>query len=135
MPGAIDAMDYAVAAHARRPLPPEIGRTLVEKGALERRAKRKSAAMQTLEAAVELLTLLGARLWAARAHDQLSRIGLRRAAPSHGLTPAQRRVAEMVVSGMSNREISLLACTGLRLGGACAGAAPARTRLPPGARP
>ena len=106
LPGAIDAMAGALVAHGQRPLPPEIGRTLVEKGALERRAKQKSAAKQTLEAALELLTLPGARLWAARAQDELSRIGLRRAVPSQGLTPAQTRVAEMVVGGMSNREIA-----------------------------
>lgn len=102
----IDEMDAALADHARRPLNPELARTLLEKGALERRAKRKSAAKQTLEHALALLEPLDAAVLQARARDELSRIGLRRASVSTGLTAAQARVAELVVAGMSNREIA-----------------------------
>jgi DNA-binding CsgD family transcriptional regulator len=104
--GAIDAMDRALAAHARCPRPFEQGRTLLEKGSIERRAKRKSAAKQTLEQAVELLESQGAQPWLARARDELSRIGLRRARVTEGLTPAQTRVAELVVAGSTNAEIA-----------------------------
>ena len=104
---AIDMMDDAVAAHLRRPRPYEHGRTLLEKGSLQRRAKRKSAAKQTLEDSLEILEPLGAQILVSRARDEISRIGFRRAAVTEGLTPAQTRVAELVVAGSSNGEIAL----------------------------
>ncbi|MFL5824406.1 MAG: ATP-binding protein [Solirubrobacteraceae bacterium] len=103
---AIDAMDSAVAAHLRCPRQFEYGRTLLERGSLERRAKRKSAAKQTLEQALAILEPLGAQLLVSRARDELSRIGLRRARVTEGLTPAQTRVAELVTEGMSNAEVA-----------------------------
>jgi DNA-binding CsgD family transcriptional regulator len=103
---AIDAMDRAISAHLRCRRPLEHGRTLLEKGSIERRAKRKAAAKQTLEQAVELLEPIGAETWVSRARDELSRIGLRRARVTEGLTPAQERVAELVVAGSSNAEIA-----------------------------
>jgi DNA-binding CsgD family transcriptional regulator len=99
-------MDAALAQHALRPLPMELGRTLLEMGTLERRAKRKSAAKQSLEHALAILEPLHARIWVARARDELGRIGLRRAVASDGLTPAQQRVAELVLVGMTNRQIA-----------------------------
>jgi class 3 adenylate cyclase len=103
---AIKEMDTALAQHSRRPVPLEVGRTLLEKGTLERRAKRKSAAKRTLEEAASMLESLQASWWLARARDELGRIGLRRPATTEGLTPAQRRVAELVASGMSNPEVA-----------------------------
>ena len=104
--GAIKAMDAALAAHARRTLRPELARTLLEKGALQRRAKQKSVAKQTLEQALAIFGETGAQMWADRARDELNRIGLRRARAGEGLTPAQTRVAELVAEGLSNREIA-----------------------------
>jgi DNA-binding CsgD family transcriptional regulator/predicted ATPase len=103
---AIEAMNDALAAHERRPVPLEIGRTLLERGSLERRAKRKSAAKRSLDAAVTALEPLDATLLLDRARDELGRIGLRRAAAGDGLTPAQTRVAALVAEGLSNREIA-----------------------------
>jgi len=103
---AIDELERAVTEHERRPVPLDLGRTLLEKGTLERRAKRKSVAKQSLERALSVLEPLQAALWVNRARDELSRVGLRRAAASDGLTPAQTRVAELVVAGMTNREIA-----------------------------
>ena len=105
-PGAIEAMERALVQHRARTLPLDLGRTLLEKGTLERRAKRKSAAKRSLEQALEILEPLQASLWAERARDELGRVGLRRPTVSVGLTPAQTRVAELVVSGMSNREVA-----------------------------
>jgi DNA-binding CsgD family transcriptional regulator len=45
-------------------------------------------------------------LWIEPACDELRRIGLRRAAVSDGLTPAQTRMAELVAAGLSNQEIA-----------------------------
>ncbi len=103
---AIDAMDAAVAAHLRCSRPFEHGLTLLEKGSIQRRAKRKALAKRTLEQALEILEPLGAQLWVSRARDELSRIGLRRARAAEGLTPAQARVAELVASGLSNAQIA-----------------------------
>jgi len=104
--GAIDTMQTALVQHALRPLPREVGRTLLEKGTLERRAKRKSAAKQSLERALETLEPLQANMWTERARDELSRVGLRRPAASDGLTPTQERVAELVRAGLTNRQIA-----------------------------
>ncbi len=106
VPGAIDVMDEALAAHEQRPVPPEIARTLLEKGKLERRARRKRAAKESLEAALRILEPIGPGPYLDRTRDELSRIGLRGAAAGEGLTPAQRRVAELATAGMSNREIA-----------------------------
>ena len=63
---AIDALDLALAEHARQRLPLELGRTLLDKGSLERRAKRKTAAKHTLVHALAVLEPLGAARWAER---------------------------------------------------------------------
>ena len=99
-------MEAALAAHEQRRLEPELARTLLELGTLQRRAKQKSAAKQSLERALAIFEPLGAAMWVARGRDELGRIGLRRAVVSDGLTPAQERVAELVAAGMSNREIA-----------------------------
>ena len=103
---AIEAMDAALAQHAQRPIPLDIGRTLLEKGSIERRAKRKTAAKQTLEQALATLEPLDAAISIARARDELARIGLRRAAKTEGLTPAQQRVAELAAGGATNHGIA-----------------------------
>ena len=103
---AIDALDLALAEHAPQRLPLQLGRTLLEKGTLERRAKRKTAAKQTLEQALAVLEPLGAALWVARARDELGRVGLRRAVVTERLTPAQERVAALAARGATNREIA-----------------------------
>jgi DNA-binding CsgD family transcriptional regulator len=103
---AIARLDLALAEHARQRLPRQLGRTLLEKGSLERRAKHKTAAKHTLEQALQILEPLGAALWVARALDELGRIGLRRAVVTEGLTPTQARVAELAAGGATNREIA-----------------------------
>lgn len=103
---AIAAMQTALAEHARRPLRPQIARTLLELGALQRRAKQKSAAKQSLEQALTMFVAMGATVRETRTRDELGRIGLRRPAITEGLTPAQQRVAELVASGMTNREVA-----------------------------
>ncbi|HUA44162.1 MAG TPA: AAA family ATPase [Solirubrobacteraceae bacterium] len=106
VPAAIGALDAALAQHDRRPLAPQVARTLLELGTLQRRAKQKNAAKRTLEHALTMYEAIGAPMWVERTRDELSRIGLRRAGAGNGLTPAQTRVMELVVDGMSNREIA-----------------------------
>ena len=85
--------------------PFERARTLLVLGRVQRRAKQKAAAKQSLERALELFEALPAPLWAERAREELSRIGLRRAAPGE-LTESERRVAELAASGLTNREVA-----------------------------
>ena len=69
---AIEAIDRALAAHARCHRRLEHGRTLLEKGAIERRAKRKGAAKLMLEEALAMLEPLGAELRVSRTRDELA---------------------------------------------------------------
>jgi DNA-binding CsgD family transcriptional regulator len=111
---ALDAIERAVGAHLRCRRPFEHGRTLLEKGSIERRARHKAAAKQTLEQALGILEPLGAEIWVARARDELSRIGLRPAKATEGLTAAQARVADLVVAGLTNPQIARQLHMGLR---------------------
>ena len=60
-------LDRALAAHERLPQPFELGRTLLAQGTIERRAKRRAAARESLTRALELFDQLGAPLWAEKA--------------------------------------------------------------------
>jgi ATP/maltotriose-dependent transcriptional regulator MalT len=97
-------LDRALAAHERLPQPFELGRTLLAQGTIERRAKHRGAARAALSAALELFDQLGAPLWAEKAAAELARIPGRRQASSE-LTETERRVAELVAQGLSNKEV------------------------------
>jgi DNA-binding CsgD family transcriptional regulator len=101
---ALAATDEALATHARLPMPFELARTLLVRGQIERRSKHKAAAKQSLERALAIFEELGAPLWAEKARGELARIGLRRS--PDGLTEAERRVAELAASGLTNREVA-----------------------------
>ena len=101
------ALGHAEAAlehHRDLPVPFERARTLIVVGTLHRRAKHKAAARAALEEAVEILDQMGARLWAERERAELGRIGGR--AATDGLTPTERRVADLVAEGRSNKEVA-----------------------------
>jgi DNA-binding CsgD family transcriptional regulator len=95
----------ALREHDGLPLPFELGRTLVVRGAVERRAKRKREARGTLTKALEIFEELGASLWADKARAELARIG-GRAPSSLDLTPTEDKVAALVASGSTNREVA-----------------------------
>jgi DNA-binding CsgD family transcriptional regulator len=101
--GASAAANEALREHDRLPLPFELGRTLLVRGAVERRAKRKREARNTLTKALEIFEVLGAALWADRTQAELARIG-GRAPSSLALTPTEDKVAALVASGSTNRE-------------------------------
>jgi DNA-binding CsgD family transcriptional regulator len=103
--GASVAADEALRQHDRLPLPFELGRTLLVCGAIERRAKRKRDARDTLMRALGIFESLGAATWADRTRDELGRIGGRAASPVD-LTPTEARVAELVAAGGTNREVA-----------------------------
>jgi len=100
-----EALEEAVAAEDVLPLPLERARTLLALGRVLRRVQQRSAAQAALSEALERFEAQGARLWADRARDELGRIGGR--APSrHELTPTERKIAELVAEGRTNREVA-----------------------------
>lgn len=101
---ALGEVERAVAAHEWLGMPFELGRTLLARGQIERRAKQKGTAKESLEQALAIFERLPAPLWAEKAGNELARVGLRRS--SGELTETERRVAELAASGLTNREVA-----------------------------
>ena len=85
-------------------MPFERARTLLLLGQLLRRQRSRDAATAALDEAVCVFERLGARLWVQRVHAEVGRM----AGIQHrtGLTAAERRVAELAATGMTNREVA-----------------------------
>jgi DNA-binding CsgD family transcriptional regulator len=96
----------AIATFEALGLPFERARTLLVLGEVRRRAKQKRPAREALEAALASFDALGAPAWAERTRGELARIGGRSA--SGDLTSTERRVAELVASGLSNKEVAAI---------------------------
>lgn len=103
--GADAALAEALAKHERIEMPFERARTLLTKGVIERRAKQRARAKESLEEADAEFERLGAPLWAERAGVELDRVGLRRSSGDE-LTPSELRVAELAAGGLTNREVA-----------------------------
>jgi DNA-binding CsgD family transcriptional regulator len=102
--GARAACEQALSHHERLPMPFELARTLLVQGEIERQARHRQAARRSLGQALTIFEQLGAPLWAAKAHRELSKVTSR---PSrHGLTETESRVATLVTQGLTNREIA-----------------------------
>jgi DNA-binding CsgD family transcriptional regulator len=102
---ALSACERALYHHDLLPMPLERARTLLVKGMLERRARRRGRAKETFEQARAVFAHSGARLWADRAAAELDRLGLRRSSGDE-LTEAEQRVAELAAKGLTNREVA-----------------------------
>jgi DNA-binding CsgD family transcriptional regulator len=102
---ALAKLDEALAYHQRTGMPIELARTLLVKGQIERRARRKAKARENLEQAQGIFEHHGARLWAERASAELESLGLPRVGAEE-LSPIERRVAGLAASGLTNREIA-----------------------------
>ena len=103
--GALQALDDALRHHQHLEMPFELGRTLLTAGQTLRRAKRKALARRHLDDALGIFESLPAPTGAARAHAELSRIGLRPPAPLE-LTATEQRVAALAASGQTNRQVA-----------------------------
>jgi DNA-binding CsgD family transcriptional regulator len=97
--------DGALTAHDSLAMPSERARTLLAYGAALRRAKQKRPARERLEEALEIFNSLGAVAWIQRAESELRRIAPAPAGVS-SLTPTETRVAELVASGRTNKEVA-----------------------------
>lgn len=102
--GALALADQLDTAQALR-LPFALGCHLLVKGRVLRRARQKRAAADALDEARAIFERLGTPAWSARARVESERIGFRRAAP-RGLTESERRVAQLVATGLTNRQVA-----------------------------
>jgi DNA-binding CsgD family transcriptional regulator len=105
LPRAVASLEEALELHARCPRPLEEARTLLALGSVQRRAKERRVARETLERAGVSFDAVGARLWGERTEAELARIG-GRAPSAGGLTPVEQRVVALVAEGRSNKEVA-----------------------------
>jgi DNA-binding CsgD family transcriptional regulator/tetratricopeptide (TPR) repeat protein len=103
-----DAIDEALAHHAKANWPFEEARTLLVQGELLRRHRRRARARSALERSADLFEQLGATAFTARALDELRAVGgptrPRSPAASTQLTPQETNVALIVAGGATNAE-------------------------------
>ena len=100
-----DAFDRALDTQQQLPEPYELARTLLAYGVARRRAKNRRAARDLLEEAARIFEQLGATIWAERARGEIGRAG-RRLGPRDQLTATERRVAELVTEGRTNKAVA-----------------------------
>jgi DNA-binding CsgD family transcriptional regulator len=100
---AVRAVAAVIPEARERGLPFELGRCLLMLGTAQRKARQRRDAAATLDEAAAVFATLGARRWQALAQAQRARL-----APGHddSLTPAERRIADLVAAGHSNPEIA-----------------------------
>lgn len=108
--GSVDTLREAVAVLEPTPARLEHARALVDLGGALRRSNQRSTARDELARGQELAHHCGADALVDRAREELVTAGARpRRVALHGaqaLTPSERRVAELVVDGLSNRDIA-----------------------------
>jgi DNA-binding CsgD family transcriptional regulator len=104
LPAALAPLDVA-ADGPPSGLPLEDAWTLLVKGRIERRARQKRAAADSLGRALDVFERIGATTFVDRTRRDLARVGLRRSAPT-ALTPTERLIAGHAAGGMTNLEIA-----------------------------
>jgi len=100
------SLGRALELHEQLQEPFERGRTLLVRGTLQRRNRKKRPARESLTQALAVFDELGARLWSERARAELRRIGGRAPAAPGVLTPTEERVAALVAAGGTYREVA-----------------------------
>jgi DNA-binding NarL/FixJ family response regulator len=75
-------------------------------GRVQRRFKKRGGARESLERGAAVFEQLGCLGWAGQARSEFARVSGRRPAHDGGLTASERRVAELVASGLSNKEVA-----------------------------
>jgi DNA-binding CsgD family transcriptional regulator len=105
LPEAVAAFERAVEAHEMFDEPFELGRTLLAQGQAFRRMKQWRLARGSLDRSLGIFERLGAGLWADKASTEIARIGGRSPGPID-LTPTEQEVADLVGSGLTNREVA-----------------------------
>ena len=101
---AAESARAAVAAHERTALRPELVRSLLTLGRIERRRKARSQARAAFQRAMALAADMSHQPLLAQAEQELPRTAAARAGGE--LTEAERRVAGEIVAGATNREVA-----------------------------
>ena len=99
---AADAARAAVAAHGSSPLRPELARSLLVLGRIERRRKARRQSREALARAHALATEMGHRPLLAEIEQELPRVAAERSGAE--LTATERRVADLIAAGATNRD-------------------------------
>jgi DNA-binding CsgD family transcriptional regulator len=99
---AAESARAAVAAHEASPLRPELARSLLVLGRIERRRKARKLSREALRRARELAAAMGHRPLLAEIEQELPRVAAARAGPE--LTATERRVADLIATGATNRD-------------------------------
>jgi ATP/maltotriose-dependent transcriptional regulator MalT len=102
---ASEAAARALREHQRLPMPFELARTQLLVGQLQRRQRQRDAASVTLQEALATFHDLGTPLWAERARAEVNRADPVRGGAAD-LTAAERRVADLAATGITNREMA-----------------------------
>jgi len=92
----------AVAAHEASPLRPELARSLLVQGQVERRRKARSQSRDALRHAHELAAVMGHRPLLARIEQEMPRVAAERSGSE--LTATEQRVADLIAAGATNRD-------------------------------
>jgi DNA-binding CsgD family transcriptional regulator len=92
----------AVAAHESSPLRPELARSLLVLGRIERRRKARRQSRDALARAHELATQMGHRPLLTQIEQELPRVAAGRSGTE--LTATERRVADLIAAGATNRD-------------------------------
>jgi DNA-binding NarL/FixJ family response regulator len=101
----VQSAQQALTEHDRLPMPFERARTQLLLGQLTRRERSESTAV--LRDALAVFEQLGTELWANRARAELAgRRTTAQARQKDALTVAELQVAELVASGMTNRDVA-----------------------------
>ena len=101
-----EALGTVATAYGGLGLAADEARTWLALGRAQRRARKWGAARDSLERAVGLFESLGSPGWAATAQAELERVGARRPSAAGRLTATERRVADLAVQGLANKEIA-----------------------------
>jgi len=99
---AADAARAAVAAHEASPLRPELARSLLILGRIERRRKARRQSRDALQWAHALATGMGHLPLLAEIERELPRVAAERSGTE--LTATERRVADLIAAGATNRD-------------------------------
>jgi ATP/maltotriose-dependent transcriptional regulator MalT len=102
---ALESARSAVQMLKDGPLPLDLARSQLLLGELERRSQMKRIARETLTGSLAAFSSVGAEGFRARAEAEIGRIG-GRGQSEGGLTPTESRVVDLVVKGMSNKEVA-----------------------------
>jgi DNA-binding CsgD family transcriptional regulator len=105
--GAEAELENAISLSGAAAQPFETARTLLTAGEVHRRARHKRLAKLRIMDGLALFESLGAPAWAARTRTELACVGLRPTVPRpSSLTPAEQRVADLVVLGRTNAQVA-----------------------------